>query len=166
MLSYACEDADLHARARKQGTTFYYDPKIQSSHYVRGTLSGLSAQKWRNGAAVSSLAILNPGTLRIGHLVPMVWVGLVLGLALAASMGVPHTGEALVGCIATYALTVILIMLYHCKEHGILHTLGAMYVVLRVHFIYGLGSWYGLFTFWRDWGKPVESLQEEASESP
>ena len=84
-LPFACEDTEWAARARQRGVTFLNDPRLESAHQARTTLLGFFRQKYRNGAANSSM-LLGQG-LQTGRRKAIVTlaVPLVAGLATALS---------------------------------------------------------------------------------
>ena len=76
------QDAELDIRVKKSGYKILYTPKTFVYHYKRNTIPSLFKQLYRYGIARIKMAIKHPGTLRVFHLFPSLFILGVIGLVL------------------------------------------------------------------------------------
>ncbi len=148
-LPYACEDAELHARARAAGLRFVFDPAITSGHHVRTRVGELDRQKWRNGAAVGWIAMHNRAAARPLHWTPAMVVASVVAIAAAAP------AWSLCVALAFHGLAAMGSLRFTRRDLDFTTALGAAAVIVRTHWIYGAATWWGVFTAWRSAALPL-----------
>lgn len=136
------QDNDMHARIRDAGGVFWFDPKIQSVYFTRGTVKGMMTQAFGNGKWNAVLLKSHPAALSLRHLVPFAFViSLIIQLMLAFFYSL-----FLYSLIVTLVLH-LLVGLYFAfkKTKRILGVLMLYGLFFLLHSSYGIGTMFGLF---------------------
>jgi hypothetical protein len=142
------QDDELSYRIRHGGGRIWFDPRIVTSYYPRGTLRGLFSQYRQYAMWKVRVLQMHPGALRWRHWVPMSMVAFVVG---SAVIGIwwPLAWLGTVASVATY-LAAVTVASGRLRRSGIsMPSLVATFITL--HSAYGLGFWQGLVRFAPRW---------------
>lgn len=136
-LPYA-EDDELNARLHRDGGRILLDPMISAVYFTRPTLRSLAVQMYRYGRykPLSARRVGRITTMR--QLAPPLFVGGVLGTALAAIV-VPAAGLLAVAAVAAHAAVGTAIAAMEAPRQGPGIAFRLPLVFLTMHGAYGLG---------------------------
>ena len=99
------QDYELNWRLRERGEVVWFDPELVVSYRPRGNLLALARQYRDYGRWKSAMLMQHPASLRIRQLAPpMLILGLVASLMLAAALGPAEVSEQLFGRLARVLL--------------------------------------------------------------
>ncbi len=147
------EDNDFHARIRQAGYRICMDGEIVSYYQTRSTLKNILKQKWGNGKWIGLTSLLkSPRIFSLYHFVPLAFVtvaticAILFGLSFLSStvqwMRIPfYVGLAL------YLAADIMLTVKSCFDYR--EPLGLLILPLlfpMLHFAYGFGTLFGIFT--------------------
>jgi len=140
------EDVDFNTRVRALGYGLYLSPQIRAYYYPRQSLRELWRQFIVNGAGVMQTFFESRRSLRLRHLVPLVFVVSLL-LPLIVAVFWPPVLLALIPILLLYlsALLLFSVIAWRREPGRYVVLLPVVFVILHVS--YGLGSIQGCFQF-------------------
>ncbi len=146
------EDIDLNQRIRRAGGKIVLNPEISCDYYSRGTISEFLRHNFANGYLVTAPWGIGKGRGSARHLVPLVSLIALTGLALSTIWLLPM--RSLVSSVlAAYAVMAVLVAIGSAtrrRDPGLLFALPLAFATL--HISYGVGSVCGaLMAFKRRW---------------
>lgn len=138
------QDYEFCFRLRKSGGKIMLLPVARAKYFVRSTLKSLWKQYWQYGIWKGHFIRKYPGSLKIRHLVPPVFVAILfISAFLALSL---KTGTWLFGLTFGAYLAFIVIALLNFISKGNWKYLPALALILPcMHFSWGIGLWKGMF---------------------
>jgi succinoglycan biosynthesis protein ExoA len=101
------EDYEFNTRIRRCGGRVWFDPKIRSVYFARGSLYSLARQYWRYGFWKLRMLQRYPGTLRWRQAMPPIFVLGLLGLLLITPFW--HIGQWVLGAVLLAYVLILLI---------------------------------------------------------
>lgn len=148
------EDIDLNQRLRKLGYGIYLSKSIIAYYVPRKSLKELARQSFGTGKSIIVNLLLNPKSLSFYHLVPLIFVGILLvssillGLCSVFKMKMLYTVISLVLATSfiSYILTALFFSVQISSKRGVKYLPVLLIVFFTLHFSYGLGSIFGLIT--------------------
>lgn len=81
------QDNEIHARMRKSGLKFYFDPEIQAFHRPRTRWQALLSQKFVTGLWIGPVLSIQPLAFSIRHYAPLAFVVVMIILLALMSIG-------------------------------------------------------------------------------
>lgn len=136
------EDNEMHARMRRAGYRFFYDPQIVSCRKTRSTLYDLLKQKYLNGYWIGRTLGIAPGCFALYHFVPLVFVLIVLATTALACGGIFWPSVVLWSTYAILNLSMMTKSIISCQKRNIA-LLCLPIVFFLVHMGYGIGTLIG-----------------------
>ena len=150
------QDDELSYRIREAGGTIWFDPRIRVEYHGRESLSELFSQYFQYGYWKIRVFRSHPGALRWRHLVPGLFVGvLVIGAALVPFSSIARRGLAAV--LTTYAVASFVVGGRVARRSMGIRTVHLVGAFAAMHCGYGSGLWMGLARFLRRKHPPSES---------
>lgn len=136
------QDIELHARIKKAGYKFYFNPTIVTTYYSRNTISKMMSQAYGNGMWNMVLIKNRSAALSIRHIIPFVFVSYLL---ISMALGFVHRffwiQEA-----AVVILHLSLGVLQAIKKTNHIKEIILMpWLFMLLHISYGTGYLAGLF---------------------
>lgn len=141
----ANEDYEFNARLKNSGGRVWLDPRIRSKYYARKNLKELAKQYWRYGYWKVRMLQRYPTTIRWRQAVPPLFVASIYFLVVLSIFN-PFTRIILGVEFGIYLLTVILIGLQTAIKHNDLCFTLMPFAIITMHFSWGSGFIYSLFT--------------------
>lgn len=141
----ANEDYEFNARLKNSGGRVWLDPRIRSKYYARKNLKELAKQYWRYGYWKVRMLQRYPTTIRWRQAVPPLFVASIYFLGVLSIFN-PFTRIILGVEFGIYLLTVILIGLQTAIKHNDLCFTLMPFAIITMHFSWGSGFIYSLFT--------------------
>ncbi|MGD8634236.1 MAG: glycosyltransferase family 2 protein [Anaerolineales bacterium] len=138
------EDYEYNVRLREAGGVVFFDPRIRSVYIARSTLPALGRQYARYGYWKARMLRRYPGTMRLRQLIPPVFVGSLLVLALLSPI-LPLAAALLkveLGIYALFAIVSAFLEVWRRKDPSLVFTFPLALIV--IHFSWGIGFWNGL----------------------
>lgn len=136
------EDNEMHYRIRKAGYKLCYDPNIVSYQYARSSLKKMIKQKYGNGYWVGLTLKECPGCISPYHLVPVAFVGSILGTTALAVKKKPAMAKLMWGLYGSFAVANTIISAKNCKHNKYTPIMPLLFLTL--HTSYGVGTIKGL----------------------
>ena len=136
------EDNEFNSRIRKFGYKIYLDPSIVCTYYARATIKESVRQMYANGKSIGVLLFVDRNSIGVRHLVPAVFVLVVVGLLLAG--GVYHSfWYMLTVIIGFYFVAAFIATLIACHKYGYKYIGILPILFFMVHCSYGWGTMIG-----------------------
>jgi glycosyltransferase involved in cell wall biosynthesis len=139
------QDIEFNARLRKHGGKILLVPEIKSYYHARPTLWKLCSQNWRNGVWNIYLTRIVPRALSTRHLIPLLFVLGLLG-CLAISLFFRLGVIPLMLICGSYLLTSLVFSVRIGLRQGVRYIPILPVVFFSLHFSYGSGMLWGIFT--------------------
>ncbi len=145
----ANEDYEFNARLKNSGGKVWLDPRIRSKYYARKNLKELAKQYWRYGFWKARMLQRYPETIRWRQAIPPLFVVSIFLLGIF-SIFIPIARIILGVEFGIYLLTVLFVGLQTAVKHTDLCFLLMPFAIITMHFSWGGGFMYSLFTSaWR-----------------
>lgn len=143
------EDYEFNTRIRQAGGKIYLDPAIRSHYFARPTLSALARQYWRYGFWKLRMLRRYPQTLRWRQALPPLFVAGIIGLILFSIFW--HWARVMLAAgLALYLMILFCASLpIAIKQKQVAYLLGVPAAIATMHFSWGMGFWYSIFTLQR-----------------
>jgi len=141
----ANEDYEFNVRLKNSGGRVWLDSRIRSKYYARANLKELAKQYWRYGYWKVRMLHRYPTTIRWRQAVPPLFVASIFFLGVLSIFN-PFTRIILGVEFGIYLLTVIIIGLLTAIKHNDLCFMLMPFAVITMHFSWGSGFIYSLFT--------------------
>lgn len=145
------QDDEYNYRIRKSGGQILMAADVQSEYYTRGTLGKLWRQYLQYGFWKVRVLQKHPRQMSLRQFVPPLFVFAILA-AVAAGMFFTWGGIALLGIVAAYGITAMVVSWLIVRKKGWRDFGGILLAFATIHISYGVGFWVGLFRFWNRWG--------------
>jgi GT2 family glycosyltransferase len=139
------QDYELNYRIRKTGGKIFLSPKIRSIYYVRSTIKKMLKQYFQYGYWKGRLLRRSPGSLKWRHLVPPVFVLMLLFGMISAVWSV-ESRIFISFLIGIYALFLIIATLVSARTGNIRHIPILPLIFAVIHLSWGIGAWCGLLS--------------------
>lgn len=134
------EDNEYNARIRRWGYKIYFDPAIRSAYYARPTLMASVKQMFANGKSVAKLVKMPGRLVGVRHLVPLLFVGGILGGAVIGALWHPAWIVLLV-LLGIYFFSCLVSSVFVCHKERQWKAFPALLLLLpAVHVVYGFGT--------------------------
>ncbi len=141
----ANEDYEFNMRIKKNGGKIYFDPRITTKYFARGTISALAKQYWRYGFWKFQMLKKFPKTIRFRQAIPPIFV-LGLFLLLVMSLFISWMLTIFVGLLLLYLLILLLgIIPLYKKEKDLRLFIGVTVAIITMHFSWGSGFMASIF---------------------
>jgi len=141
----ANEDYEFNMRIKKNGGKIYFDPRITTKYFARGTISALAKQYWRYGFWKLQMLKKFPKTIRFRQAIPPIFV-LGLFLLLVMSLFISWMLTIFVGLLLLYLLILLLgIIPLYKKEKDLRLFIGVTVAIITMHFSWGSGFMASIF---------------------
>lgn len=135
------EDNDFHARLRRSGAKLLLVPEATSTYGARTSLRELMRQMYQNGWWIgATIRRQRSFPFSIRHVVPGLWLGGLLLLAVGAAAGVIGAGWLLGAAVGVYAAAILAAAVYAGQRAFARVGL----VLAAMHLSYGTGTWAAL----------------------
>lgn len=140
------EDDDLHIRLRAAGGKMFITPRVQSTHYARGSLRQAARQYYQYGYWRIPVILKHgrPDTVR--QIIPLLFVIAWIVLIVAALLWHP-AAYALAGFTGLYLLALLAGAVMAIRARGLKAGIATPIVFPVLHFSYGIGSLWSLIRF-------------------
>jgi len=141
-------DIEFNTRLIKSGGKIFMTPEIKSYYYCPKTLNKFSKQAFSNGLWNIYTSKLIPGSLHLRHFIPLCFV---LGLLGSILISLIHPlGKWLFGIIiCLYLISDLFFSFKISFKSGLKYFLFIPFFFPILHFSYGLGSFWGILTFYK-----------------
>ena len=137
------EDNEMHYRIRKAGYRIKMNPLIHSYQYVRNTFRKMIKQKEHNGYWIGRTLFISPWCLRPYHLVPLIFVLVLIG---GLIVGLTCSWLPMIALISIYLLVNLAVSaqsLIKTRQRN--KTMAALPLIFFVmHLAYGWGTIVGI----------------------
>lgn len=137
------QDIELHARIKKAGYKFYFNPGIVTTYYARNTVPRMMRQAFGNGKWNMVLLKNRSAALSIRHIIPFVFV---VYLIVSTVMGFAHKFFWIQEIIILMVHLMLGLMQSFKKTRDIREILLMPWLFLLLHLSYGIGYLAGIFT--------------------
>ncbi len=133
------EDYELNMRIKENGGKIYFDPRIRTKYFARGTILALAKQYWRYGFWKLQMLKKFPKTIRLRQAIPPIFVfGLFLIFVL--SFFIDWMFKIFFSLIILYLLILFIgIIPLYKKEKDIRLFVGVTVAIIVMHFSWGSG---------------------------
>lgn len=149
------EDTDMNARMRRAGGRLILEPEIRVRYRPRATWPGLGAQYYRYGFGRARTFRRYPETMRLSHLVPPVFLLVLLAVAAPAAAGARPALLLLTGLLGGYFLAALAAGWAAAERRPLLGLLTAL------TFPWMHGAWaVGLFAGMVRFGVPLRAISQ------
>jgi glycosyltransferase involved in cell wall biosynthesis len=136
-------DMDFNTRLRKSGGKIYLVPEIIVTYYTRTTFSKFMKNNFRNGFwAIYPIRFVENIPVSLRHFIPLMFLTGIMGAIFLSFFSIFFMW-ILLFVLALYLLIAISFSLRYIKE-GVVSFLILPLLYFSLHFVYGLGSLYGL----------------------
>ena len=139
------QDYELNARIRKSGGRIYLSSRIHNRYFNSPTFSKFMRQAHLNGIWVARAWLRYPISFAPRHAAPFGFMLVLLGCA-ATALFWHWMIWVLAVVVALYLVAVSLASLKIALHNGFVHLLVAPVLIICYHFLYSLGTIYGLLT--------------------
>lgn len=158
------QDMEFSLRLQQAGGRILLLPGVVSHYYARSDARSFGWHNWRNGVwALVPFAHSNIIPVAWRHLVPLVFVGSILG-ALVLGYWMPQLLWVAAGLLLSYGLVALAASVQIAlREHDIRYVFVMPVVFVLLHVPYGLGSIWGLLQLLVErkfWGKLMRRESE------
>ena len=136
------EDNEFHYRIRQVGYKLCYDPTIVSYQYARSDFKRMIRQKYENGDWIGRTGKVCPGCISLYHLVPFVFLFVIIISGIMACCGIWYPAALLWGMYAAFAVVNTLIS--GVSNGFCIQTFLMPFMFLILHLAYGTGTVRGL----------------------
>ena len=144
------QDDEFNYRLRKAGGRIWLDPRIRSTYYTRSTWRSLWRQYFEYGFWKVRVFQKVPGSARLRHWIPPLFVLAVVG-GLPAALVVPVLRPLYLGELVSYLLVSLAASCSIAARAGWQHLPRLPLAFAVLHVAYGLGFWAGLARFGLPW---------------
>ena len=142
------QDIELNSRIRKAGGKIFLTPEIKLIYFAPSTFKKLILQQFQNGLWNVYTQKLAPRSLSLRHFIPLfLVVGLIGGFALSPFSPFGKVLFALI--FGSYLLLDLFFSINISLKKGLKYLIILLPTFFTLHFVYGLGSIWGLLTFWK-----------------
>jgi GT2 family glycosyltransferase len=139
------QDYELNYRIRKTGGKIFLSPNIRSIYYVRSTIKTLLKQYFQYGYWKGRLLRRSPGSLKWRHLVPPVFVLMLLFGMISAVWSV-ESRMLISFLLGIYALFSIIATLVSARTGNVKYIPILPLIFAVIHLSWGIGAWFGLLS--------------------
>jgi succinoglycan biosynthesis protein ExoA len=147
------QDDEFNYRLRGAGGRIWLDPSIRSTYYARATLGSLWRQYFQYGYWKVRVFQKVPGSARLRHWVPPLFVLAVVG-GLAAALLLPVLRPLYLGGLALYLVVNVGVSVHTAAREGWRYLARLPLAFATLHLAYGLGYWTGIGRFGPPWRRP------------
>lgn len=133
------EDIEFHKRMKDKGGQFYLSTSIQSTYYVRPSLSGLIKKSLGDGVWNIMANRVSPGSLRRRHKAPLYAFSFGVLVTIAAILH-PVARWCFMSMILLYLFAAALSTIELAKKNGIKYFVPGIFTFFCLHFFRGFGS--------------------------
>ena len=144
------QDDEFNYRLRMAGGRIWLDPAIRSTYYARSTLRSLERQYFQYGLWKMRVFQKVPGSARLRHWIPPLFILAVVG-GLPAALFLPVLRPFYLGGLVCYLLANLVVSCSIAAGAGWQHLPRLPLAFATLHLAYGLGFWAGLARFGSPW---------------
>lgn len=136
------QDIELHARIKKSGGKFYFNPEIKSTYYARNTVRKMLKQAYQNGKWNPIVQAKSRNALSIRHVIPFAFV---IFLLLSSLLGI--TFKFFWYCELGVVLLHFFLGFVFAKKktNNLIELIRMPLMFMGLHIMYGIGYLVGLF---------------------
>jgi glycosyltransferase involved in cell wall biosynthesis len=138
------QDIELFNRIHRNGGKIIISPKIRIKYYNRSTFSGLANQAFLNGLWNPYTVWLTHGGMNLKHFVPLIFLLSIIMLCLAGFLWWP--AWVVLGCELLAYITIAWVNAFRLAGEARTSTVLIFLAFVQLHFIYGIGSLWGVLT--------------------
>jgi len=140
-------DIEFNSRLKKSGGKIFMTPEIKSYYYAPETLKKLWRQNFNNGLWNIYTQKLIPGSLRLRHFIPLLFIVGLIGSFILSFLNFFKIIFFLI--ISVYIITDLLFS-FKIAIKNKLKSLPLLFITFFIlHISYGLGSLWGILTCWK-----------------